>query len=112
MRVKKFRGKVYGADLTSAEQTAMNMEIQKQLAEYTRKHSIEIDAIFLWLLHEELGFGKKKLRRLYDRLGPAIDEFIKRYQLDDSDKVWLCTYMLKQRGIDIEKWDKERRGDG
>ena len=51
MRVKKVGGKVYGADFTAAERKAMNLEIERQLAEYSRKHANEIDAIILWQLH-------------------------------------------------------------
>lgn len=45
MVVKKAGGKIYGAVLTSAEKKAMNMEIERQLAEYTRKHEVELNAI-------------------------------------------------------------------
>lgn len=34
--------------LTAAEKRAMNLEIQRQLAEYDSKHNIELDAIILW----------------------------------------------------------------
>lgn len=47
MRIKKAAGKIFGADLTAAERKAMNMEIERQLAEYTRAHGLEIDAIIL-----------------------------------------------------------------
>ena len=57
MRVKKYKGSVFGAGLTAAEKKAMNMEIQRQLVEYERKHTIELEAIVLWVLHEQLGFG-------------------------------------------------------
>ena len=43
MLVKKAGGKIYGAVLTSAEKKAMNMEIERQLAEYTRKHEVELN---------------------------------------------------------------------
>lgn len=59
MRIKKAGGKVYGADFTAAERKAMNLEIQRQLAEYSRKHANEIDAIILWQLHAQYGFGEK-----------------------------------------------------
>lgn len=26
----------------------------------------------------------------------------------NSDKIWICTYKLKEYGIDIEEWNKER----
>lgn len=57
MHVKKAGGKVYGAILTAAEKKAMDIEIQKELAEYDRKHIAEIDATILWVLHEQFGFG-------------------------------------------------------
>lgn len=108
MRIKKASGMIYGADLTSAERKAMNMEIQRQLAEYVRKTQMEVDAIMLWQLHEQLGFGPKRLRQFYDNFAPAIDELLKRYELEDSDRIWLCTYKLKDEcGIDIEKWYRE-----
>lgn len=50
MQIKKSRGKVFGASLTSAEKKAMDMEIQRQLIEYDRKNAREIDAIVLWEL--------------------------------------------------------------
>lgn len=42
MQVKKAGGKVYGAVLTAAEKKAMDLEIQRELAEYDRKHIAEI----------------------------------------------------------------------
>ena len=88
---------------------AMNMEIQRQLAEYDKKHILEIDSMILWLLHQLDGFGPKRLRKFYDALAPATEELVKRYEMDDSDKVWLCTRMLKNYGININEWEKERR---
>lgn len=57
MQVKKAGGKVYGAVLTAAEKKAMDMEIQRELAEYDRKHIAEIDATILWVLHEQFGLA-------------------------------------------------------
>lgn len=99
---------MYGAELTATERKAMNMEIQRQLAEYTEKHRMEIDAMILWVLHAQLGWGETRLRRFYDSFGKELDALVKRYELDDSDDVWLCTIMLKKLGIDIEQWDRER----
>lgn len=108
MQIKKSGGKIFGASLTSAEKKAMDMEIQRQLAEYDRKHVLEIDALILWVLHEQLGWGEKRLRRFYDHFADEIDALILRYQMDEDDKVWLCTHKLKEAGIDLEQWDRER----
>lgn len=57
MIVKKAGGKIYGAQLTAAERKAMNIEINKQIAENEHKHMMEVDALVLWELHVQLGFG-------------------------------------------------------
>lgn len=108
MMVKKAGGKVYGASLTAAEKKAMNIEIQKQLSEYDSKHALEVDAMILWVLHERFGFGHKRLKQFYDDFAASIDSLVKRYELDDSDQIWICTHMLKEYGIDIKKWNSER----
>lgn len=57
MRVKKAGGRIFGGTMSAAEKKAMDLEIQRQLAEYDRKHLIEIDAMILWVLHERFGCG-------------------------------------------------------
>ena len=57
----------------------MEIEIQKQLAEYDQKDTQEIDAIVLWVLRQTFGFGKKRLKRFYDNFIPAIEELVRRY---------------------------------
>lgn len=109
MRVMKSKGRVYGADMTAAEKKAMRIEIQHQFADFEAKHINELDAVILWHLHEEFGFGQKRLKRFYDTFRPHIVALLERYSMEDSDKVWLCTYKLKQYGVDIEKWNEQRK---
>lgn len=108
MYLKKSGGKIFGASLSSAEQRAMNLEIQRQLAEFDRKHAQEIDALVLWQLHEQLGFGPVRLRRFYDNFSPALDDLVKHYEMASEDELWLCTRMLKDYGIDLEQWEKDK----
>lgn len=97
--------------LTSAQRRAMNQEIRNQLAEYDRKNELEIDAMVLWVLHEEFGFGLKRLRQFYDAFSSVMDKLVERYVMDDSDQPWLCTYKLKEIGIDLDEWRKEKEND-
>lgn len=108
MNVKKAKGKVYGGSLTASEKKAMEIEIKRQLAEYDRKHLMEMDALILWVLHNEFGFGEKRLKRFYDSFADLVDELVEHYALEDSDDIWICTHMLKRHGIDVEKWHKEK----
>lgn len=108
MLIKKSAGKIFGAHLTRAEEKAMNMEIQRQLAAYNEKNADEIDAIILWFLHEEFGFGEKRLRRAHDRFIAGIRALNKRYEItDDEEQLWICTRMLLEDGIDIRRWNQE-----
>lgn len=109
MQVKKTRGKVYGAVMTAAEKKAMDMEIKRQLAEYDQKNLVEVDAMILWVLHDQFGFGAKRLKKYYDAFTAATKGLVKRYEMDADDDVWLCTQMLKRIGVDIEAWHKEMR---
>lgn len=106
MIVKKAGGKVYGAVLSSAEQKALDIEIKRQLAENWRKHSNEVEAMVLWAVHEKYGCGPKRLRDFYDTIAPLFEELAARYEMEDCDLPWLCTYKLKEYGIDIEEWRK------
>lgn len=108
MQIKKAGGKVYGAVLTNAEKKAMDMEIKRQLAEFDKKNMLEVDAMVLWVLMEEFGFGEKRLRRFHDTFSKQIHSLVERYQMDENDDVWLCTEMLKRHGIDINKWNNEK----
>ena len=73
MKVKKAGKRVFGAVMSAAEKKAMDMEIQRQLAEYDRKHIREIDALVLWELREQLGFGNKRLKKFYDNFSRGMD---------------------------------------
>ena len=107
MQIKKAGGRVYGATLTDAEKKAINMEIRRQLAEMVKNNMEEVDATVLYVLMTEFGFGKKRLRRFHDTFDEQITALVHRYQMSSDDDVWLCTEMLKRRGIDINQWNKE-----
>ncbi len=111
MRVKKAFGSVIGADLSAAERKALDIEIRKVVNDYNTKNSRELDAVFLWVLHQEFGFGKERLKKFYARLIPAMQKLADHYEMDDEDQVWLCTYKLKEYGIDLEQWEKELTAD-
>lgn len=106
---KKVGGHIYGVQFSKKEQDAIDQEIQRQCAEYDRKNEDEIDAIVLWLLHEKFGFGMKRLRRFYDLFRSEFTALYERYEMKAEDGVWLCTYKLKNYGLDIEQWNKEDR---
>ncbi len=111
MYINKHRGRMYGATFSKAEQKAMEMEINRQCAEAQMKLSIDIDSMVLYTLATEFGFGKKRLRRMYEALKKGHDALLEYYHMDPKDGPYLARRKLKEIGVDIEQWDKEVHGD-
>lgn len=112
MIVKKAGGKIYGAILTSAEKKAMEMEISRQVAEFDRQNMLAIDAVILWELHEQFGFGADRLRRFFDGFGRRFNELIDHYEMGSEDGPYICLQKLKDLGVDLEEWMRETDEEG
>lgn len=69
--------------------------------------SDDIDAMVLYTLMVHLGFGPKRLRRFYEAFSAEHDRLIQHYEMPD-DYTWLCKEKLKEIGVDVEAWNKER----
>lgn len=108
MLVLKSGKNILPAKLTAAERKAMNMEIDRQMAEIIRKTNIEIEAILLKRARDKLGYGEKRLRELFDGCDDDIARMIQAYELSDRDAAWLCTRQLKEEGFDVEQWYREK----
>ena len=86
----------------------MMKEIKRQCSAYWKKHEFELMAMILWQLHEQEGWGEKRLKRFFMGFTPTLDALLDRYDMEtDDEKFWLCTYKLKELGIDLEKWQHE-----
>ena len=109
MRVKKFGGKVYGADFTAAERKAMNIEINRQIIENQKKYAKDFDAIVLYLIRKKYGSGYKRLKEFFMDFEKFQEELIAYYQMDEQDGPWLCTRKLQEEcGIDLDEWYREK----
>lgn len=92
--------------ISSTDKKAIDAEIRRQIAEYDRLHSLEMSALVLYCLHKEFGFGPKRLKKFHDSFITSIEDLVKRYEMTDSDMVWLCMFKLKDEcGIDIKEWE-------
>lgn len=108
MVVKKSGGKAYGVTLTAAEQRALDAEINRRLAERTKRHTLEIEARVIRQVKRHTDWDEGRLKRFYDDFDDDINDLVKHYELSDDDASWLCTRELKLEGIDIEKWSEEK----
>ncbi len=107
MIVKKSGKTIFGAELTAAEKKALDMEARRALAEHTRKHELEIEAMIMRQVRRHTGWGKIKLKRFYMDFVPEIMALVERYEMEEVDMPWLCMQELKEEGFDIEAWHRE-----
>lgn len=99
--------------LSPAQERAMKKEIHRQCSAYWEKHELELMAMILWQLHEQEGWGPKRLKRFFMSFTPTLDSLLHRYEMEtDEEKFWLCTRKLKDIGVNLEEWQKEDEKDG
>ena len=92
---------------TAAEQAAMNKEIEDQLLDFVAKNLLEIEALMMVQLREQLGFGKKRLKRFYTGFSPSIYDFmVSRIKEGGDNKS--CVERLGDYGCSLEDWALER----
>ena len=92
---------------TAKERRAMEDEINRQTAQNVKNMSVDLQALVLWELHAQLGFGKKRLLRFQKKFLPMIQELQRFYEVRSAnDTDFICKYKLKQEvGIDVEELD-------
>ena len=86
---------------------ALQDEINKQTAENVRNLSVNIQALVLWSLRKQLGFGKKRLLRFQESFLPLIEELQEYYQAEDANETeFICLHKLKNEvGVDVAELD-------
>lgn len=103
------RLKEKAGSLGDIQKAAMLAEIDRQLIESNHNNNVEIAARVLWVLHEEFGFGKDRLKRYFDAFDKTLNDLDDYYQMEEKDEKLLCTYKLQSIGVDISKWEQEAK---
>lgn len=80
---------------------------KRYFREFDRKHADEIDALILWELYEQFGFGKKRLKTFYDNFVKSYKDLQMRYECSDEDGIWVCKHKLKLIGVDLDEWKQD-----
>lgn len=94
---------------TQSERKVMIEEINKEILKRDAEYWLNFDACILWTLHKSLGFGEKRLKKIFtdfNRDHQALREY---YEVGDdaAGNGFIARRMLKEDGIDLEAWEKE-----
>jgi hypothetical protein len=85
---------------TSQGKKAMIREINRQTLEQKDEFMKDIDAMILYTLHAELGFGKKRLERFYKAVIRNYKDMCAFYETDDT---YPAEYKLREIGVDLRE---------
>ena len=93
--------------MTKREMDALEGSIREQIAVGVGKLKGNIEAIVLWQLHEQFGFGAKRLEAFLEGFQPALQELKAFYDLEGQEETELaCIHNLKSIGFDTDKLGK------
>lgn len=91
--------------LTNKDRREIGREIRIQTANNVKNLSLNLQAIVLWNLHEQLGFGKKRLVEFQSSFLPLIKKLQDFYMAESSEETeFILLYKLKNEvGIDVRQ---------
>ena len=93
--------------LSNAQMKALDGSIREQIGQNIVKLKGNIEAIVLWQLHEQYGFGAKRLEAFLEGFQPALQELMSFYGIEGTeDTEMACVYNLKSIGFDTDKLGK------
>lgn len=95
------------AEVERAREKAISI-LRSEQGKLQQKIAENAIAVVLWTMHDRYGFGKKRLRRLYDDFMKEFFAMTDYYELGFENYKKLCTLKLRdETGIDIHEWEKE-----
>ena len=91
--------------LSNKERKAIEKEIRLQTGKNIKNLSLNLQAIVLWNLHEQLGFGQKRLIEFQRSFLPLIKELQDFYMAEDAEETeFILLYKLKNEvGVDVSQ---------
>lgn len=93
--------------MSNAEMKALDGSIRKQIGQSVGKLQGNIEAIVLWQLHVQKGWGVKRLEEFLEGFRPALQELMDFYGVDSTEEVeFACVQNLKSIGFDTDKLGK------
>lgn len=91
--------------LTKKQERAMQAEMLRQLND---NMASDLEATFLWALHEQFGFGAERLRRFYDSVAESRGALLRHYEMEE-DSQFILLRKLEEIGVDLKQWDNEQK---
>lgn len=97
-----------GYHFSSTERKLVDELIRAEIRKQEHRLSLEVDAAWLWQLSEKYEWPEEQLHEIYKAMETYHGALREYYELNAGDGAgWLYVQMLRDRGIDLEKWYAE-----
>lgn len=102
--------------MSKSQRATLDREIRDELLRLNEKYEQDFDTVLVYVLNKELGFGKKRIKRLYHQLISNRIE-LRRFYADDKNSdskidIFAMRKQLERKGIYLpqmfEEINKER----
>lgn len=94
-------------NLSKSERETLDREIKAELLKLTEEYEKAFDVILAFVLNECEGYGRKRFKRLYNRLIDQRLDLRRMYSddecSDDRIDIFVMEQRLKKKGIDIQQ---------
>ncbi len=105
--------------LSKAQRETLNRQIRDEMFQLKENYEKDFDTILVYVLNKELGFGKKRIKRLYHQLISNRIELRKYYSgdifSDSTIDIFKMNKELERKGINLpqmfDEITKERFDD-
>lgn len=89
--------------MSKAQRATLDREIRDELLRLNEKYEQDFDTVLVYVLNKELGFGKKRIKRLYHQLINNRIE-LRNYYADDNKSdskidIFAMKKALEKKGI-------------
>ena len=88
---------------TAAQRKALRAECVKEFDTLLENLNRDVYIQLLHFFRFKRGYGMKRLKALADDLKEVLSGIHARYELSESDTVWICEQQLKNSGINIDE---------
>lgn len=93
------------AAVKQAIRSVVDEEISQKMDEFNR----EVNILVWYVLHQEFGFGEKRIKDFARAFDSEFERLHERYELDRKDDEWYAVRSLREDGIDCDAIIKEMR---
>lgn len=113
MKTKRNKRGHVKVHMSPEEKRAIEKEIEDQFANFVAEHLLEIEALMLYQLRKQLGFGKKRLKRFYDGFTPTVYDLFVQNTLNPTEDTFVKAlqdygFDIRQAALDREKLPRSK----